>query len=75
MKNNDESVKINQNPNWPYILDYPCRILIIGGSGSGKKCVLLNLIKHQRPDADKIYFTLNIHLNQGINCFQKDEKK
>ena len=24
------------NEKWPYIPDHPCRILIIGGSGSGK---------------------------------------
>ena len=24
------------NKNWPYILDYPYRVLIIGCSGSGK---------------------------------------
>ena len=35
--------------------DHPYRILIIGGSGSWKTYVLLNLIKHQRPDIDKIY--------------------
>ena len=29
--------------------------MIIGGSGSGKTNVLLNLIKNQRPDTDKIY--------------------
>ena len=51
----DQSVKINHNTNWPYIPDNPYRILIIGGSGSGKTNVLLNLIKHQRPDIDKIY--------------------
>ena len=28
--------RIKHNPNWPYILDHPHRILIIGGSGSGK---------------------------------------
>ena len=28
--------KTNHNPNWPYIQDYPDRILIIGGSGSAK---------------------------------------
>ena len=55
MKNYDQSVKINHNPNWPYIPDHPYRILIIGGSGSGKTNVLLNLIKHQRPDIDNIY--------------------
>ena len=39
----------------PYILDDPHKILIIRGSGSGKTNVLLNLIKNQRPDIDKIY--------------------
>ena len=33
------------NAKWPYIPDYPYRILIIGGSGSGKTKTLLNLIK------------------------------
>ena len=47
MKNYDESVEINHNPNWPYIPDHPYRILITGVSGSGKTNVLLNLIKHQ----------------------------
>ena len=55
MKNYDQSVKINHNPKWPYIPDHSYRILIIGGSGSGKTNVLLNLIKHQQPDIDKIY--------------------
>ena len=55
MKNYDQSVEINHNPNWCYIPDLSYGILIIGGSGSGKTSVLLNLIKHQRPDIDKIY--------------------
>ena len=46
--------KINHNPNWPYIPDHSYRILIIGGSGSGKTNTLLNLINNQ-PDIDKIY--------------------
>ena len=46
--------KINHNPNWRYIPDHPYRILIIGGSRSGKTNTLLNLIKKQ-PDIDKIY--------------------
>ena len=46
--------KTKHNLNWPYILDYPYRILIIGGSGSGKTNALLNLINKQ-PDIDKIY--------------------
>ena len=34
---------------------YPYRILIIGGSGSGKTNTLLNLIKEQDKIIDKIY--------------------
>ena len=45
------------NEKWPYIPDHPYRILIIGGSGSGKTNTLLNLIKEQdKHDViDKIY--------------------
>ena len=46
--------KTMHNKNWPYILDHPYRILIIGGSGSGKTNSLLNLIENH-PDIDKIY--------------------
>ena len=56
MINFDEHVNENKtvhNKNWPYIPD-PYRILTIGGSGSGKTNVLLNLIEKQ-PDIDKIY--------------------
>ena len=42
------------NPNWSQIPDHPYRILIIGGSGSGKTNSLFNLI-NQQPDIDKIY--------------------
>ena len=42
------------NLKWPYIPDNPYRMLIIGGSGSGKTNALLNLIKEQ-DDIDKIY--------------------
>ena len=42
------------NEKWPYIPDHPYRILIIGGSGSGKTNTLLNLINEQ-GDIDKIY--------------------
>ena len=34
--------------------DHPYRVLIIGGSGSGKTNALLNLINNQ-PDIDNIY--------------------
>ena len=33
------------NKKWPYIPDRPYRMLIIGGTVSGKTNVLLNLIK------------------------------
>ena len=46
--------KRKHNHSWPYIPDHSCRILIIGGSGSGKTNALLNLINNQ-PDIDKIY--------------------
>ena len=55
MKNYDQSIEVNHNPNWPLIPDSPYRILIVGRSGSGKTNALLNLIKNQRPDFDKIY--------------------
>ena len=46
--------KIKHNLNWPYIPHHPYRILIIGGSGSGKTNTLLNLVNNQ-SDIDKIY--------------------
>ena len=46
--------KTEHNSKWPYIPDHPYRILIIGGSESGKTNALLNLINNQ-PDIDKIY--------------------
>ena len=46
--------KTENNENWPYIPDKPYRILMIGGSGSGKTYLLLNLIGNQ-PDIDEIY--------------------
>ena len=57
MINFDEYTNENKkehNSKWPYIPDHPYRILIIGGSGSGKTNALLNLINNQ-PDIDKIY--------------------
>ena len=54
MDNYTNENKTEHNSKWPYIPDHPYRILIIGGSGSGKTNVLLNLINNQ-PDIDKIY--------------------
>ena len=35
------------NPNYPEIPDHPYRILVSGGSGSGKTNALLNLVNHE----------------------------
>ena len=43
--NNDNE---EHNEKWPYIPDHPYRILITGGSGSGKANTLLNLINEQK---------------------------
>ena len=43
-----------QNGKWPYIPDYPYKIIIIGGFGSGKTNALINLINEQN-DIGKIY--------------------
>ena len=84
MINFDDIVNENKtahNKNWPYIPDYPYRILIIGGSRSGKTHVLLNLIENQ-PDIDKIYlyakdpykakyrYLINKREGVGINHFK-----
>ena len=72
--------KTKHNKNWPYIPDHSYRILIIGGSGSGKTNLLLNLIENQ-PDIDKIYlyakdpyewkyqYLINKREGVGINHF------
>ena len=39
---------------WPSIPNHPYRIIMIGGSGSGKTNALINLINEQN-DIDKIY--------------------
>ena len=49
----NENNKVH-NEKWPFIPDHPYRILVIGGSGSEKTNVLLNLVKEQ-DDIVKIY--------------------
>ena len=49
---NENNKKHNEKR--PHILDHPYRILIIGGSGSGKTNTLLNLINEQ-CDIDSLY--------------------
>ena len=52
--------KTEHNEKWPYILDHPYQILIIGGSGSGKTNALINLINEQN-DIDKIYLYARVN--------------
>ena len=64
MINFDDGTKENTkvyNPNWPRLPDHPYRILIIGGSGSGKANSLFNLIIHQI--LIKFIYMLKIHMN------------
>ena len=60
------------SPNCPEIPHHPCRILITGGSESGKTNALVNIINNE-PAIDKIclyakdqYRNRSIH--QYINC-------
>ena len=47
--------KVQKNsPNWRQISDHPYKILIIGGSVSGKTNSLFNLVS-QQPNIDKTY--------------------
>ena len=58
--------KTEHNENWPYITDKPYRILITGGSGSGKTNVLLNLIESQ-SDIHEYVCMQKIRMKQNIN--------
>ena len=76
--------KTEHNENWPYTPDHPYRILIIGGSGSGKTNLLLNLIENQ-PDIDKIYlyakdpyeakYQYQINIREKIGIDHHDDPK
>ena len=72
IKSIDELVETN-NPNSPYNSDYRYGKLIIGGLR--KTNVLLNLIKHQRADVEKVICTSRIHSDQSIDYLSKREKK
>ena len=58
--------KTKHNKNWPYTPDHPYRILIIGGSGSGKTNVLLNFIETNQTLIKHIC-TQKIRMNANIN--------
>ena len=55
------------NPKWLEIPDHLYRILINGGSGSGKANALLNLINHEQ-DINKIYFCAKNPYEAKYNC-------
>ena len=57
MVNLDSITNVNNKKHsekWPYIPDYLYRIIIVGGSGSGKTNALINLI-YEQNDINKIY--------------------
>ena len=87
MINFDDARKENMkehNPNRQEIPDYTYRILIIGGSESGKTSSLFNLIS-QQPDIDQIYlyakdpyeakyqFLINKRKSTGLKHFNDSE--
>ena len=72
--------KTEHNSKWIYIPDHPCRILIIGGSASGKTNALLNLINNELdfykiylyakdPYKTKYEFLINKRENTGLKHF------
>ena len=72
IKNYDKSIEMNHSSNWPYFPNHAYSISPIGGLGSGKTNMLLNLMKYQGQD---IICKLKIHLNVSINCLFIEEKK
>ena len=52
--------KKEHNPNQPHIPDHPYRILIIGGSGSGKTNEFFNLINQDYTLIKLIYILRSI---------------
>ena len=58
-----ENIK-RHNPNWPQFSDHPCKILIIGGSGSGKTSSLFNL-RNRQPEA-KYQFLIKEREGTGL---------
>ena len=65
---------IKNNEKWPYIPDHLHRIIIIGGSGSGKTHALINLI-NEKNDTDKIYLYARDYAKHLINLKNTEETK
>ena len=74
MKNYDESSQINHNLSCLHIPDHTYRVLIIGGSGSGKTIVLLNLIIQKRPNNDRMCLFFKDPFESMYQLLSKEEK-
>ena len=77
MKNYDELVIINNNPNWPYFDEHFFRTVIIGVLGSVRTNMILNLIKHQRTDIDKmskIHYLSTKRKSRNQKILKKNQK-
>ena len=60
-----ENIKVH-NPNWPDIPEYPYRILIFGGSRSGK-AYTLRILKIRNQILIKFTYMQKMHMNQYIS--------
>ena len=83
MINYDDVMKENikkHNPDWPQISNHPYKMLITGGSGSGKTNALLNLIKKQDADNYRVienivFYILKIQMKQNIYINKAEQSK
>ena len=75
VKNYEEPVQINHNPNWPYIFDHLYRILKLVVQDQRKTNMFLNLLKHQQADIGKIYFNFKDPLKSKYHYLSAEKKK
>ena len=66
---------INQSKQIATLIDHPCRTSIFSSSGSGKTNALLNLIRYQGPDFDKICLYVNNPFQSKYHLLMNDEKE